>query len=140
MKKSTYFASRPSEGWPDPKDLERYFLGPPGERWFFETGNDTAGLDAVGVDGTERLGPGEGRISVRLAMWGNRDLGVLLIYSKLGGGHHQTYSSKGDLSRLRQWVRGMHGTLLPVGLFVPFPTAWKVVKSSSKQMGSCQTA
>jgi hypothetical protein len=128
MKKGTFFASLPNEGWPDPKALEPYFLAPPGQRWFFETENDTAGLDAEGVDGTEHLGPTQGRIDIRLAMWGNPDLGVLLIYSKLGGGYSQTYSSKGDLRWLKQWVRGMHGTLLPIGLFVPYSTAWKAVK------------
>ncbi len=128
MRKSAYFASRPSSGWPAPKELERYFLAPPGKRWFFETGNDSAGFDAEGVDGTEHLEANKGRIDIRLDMWGNRDHGVLLIYSKLGGGHKETYSSKGDLSRLRKWVRSLHDTPLPVGLFIPFETAWKAVK------------
>ena len=61
-------------------------------------------------------------------MWGHPDLGVLLIYSKWGGGVKQMYSSKGDLSRLREWVRSLHDTPLPVGLFIPFERAWKAVK------------
>jgi hypothetical protein len=61
-------------------------------------------------------------------MWGNPDLGVLLIYEKIGGDHPQGFCSKGDVSRIREWVRSTHDTPLPVGLFVPFPVAWKAVK------------
>jgi hypothetical protein len=128
MRKHTYFASRPSEGWPDPKDLESYFLAPPGKRWFFETGNDSAGLDVEGVDGTEHLEPNKGRIDIHLEMWGHPTLGVLLIYSKRGGGLRSMFTSKGDLKRLRELVRSTHDTPLPVGLFVPFEEAWKAVK------------
>lgn len=56
------------------------------------------------------------------------DLGVLIVWSKWGGGHKETYTSKGDLSRLRDLVRGMHGTPLPVGLFISFEIAWPAVK------------
>ena len=44
---------------------------------------------------------GKGRIDIDLQMWGHPDLGVLLIYSKWGGGLKLTYTSKGDLTRLR---------------------------------------
>jgi hypothetical protein len=128
MRKSTYFASRPSDGWPSPRELERYFLAPAGERWFFETRNDSGGFSAEGVDGTEHLEANKGRIDIDLQMWGNPDLGVLLIYSKWGGGHKQIYSSKRDPRRLREWVRSTHDTLLPIGLFVPFEVAWLAVK------------
>jgi hypothetical protein len=105
MRKSAYFASRPIEGWPSPRELEPYFLAPPGQRWFFETRNDSGGFSAEGVDGTEHLEANKGRIDIDLEMWGNPDLGVLLIYSKWGGGYKQTYSSKGDLRLLRDWVQ-----------------------------------
>src|SRR5215470_5820266 len=128
MRKTTYFASRRSEGWPSPLQLEHYFLAPPGQRWFFETGNDGGRFVAEGVDGTEHLQPNKGRIDIDLTMWGNDDLGVMLIYAKYGGGYDEMYSSKGDLTRLRQWVRTMHEDLRPVGLFIPFAQAWKAVK------------
>ena len=108
--------------------MERYFLAPPGRRWFFETENDSASLTAEGVDGTEHLEADKGRINVDLDMWGNPEHGVLLIYSKWGGGLKQTYSSKGDFARLREQVRSMHDTVLPVGLFIPFDKAWTAVK------------
>jgi hypothetical protein len=128
MKKSTYFASRPSKGWPNPKALEHYFLAPAGQRWFFETENDSASFTGEGADGTEHLEANKGRIDIDLDMWGDPHLGVLLIWSKWGGGLKQTYSSKGDLSRLRELVRSTHDTPLPVGLFIPFEEAWKAVK------------
>ena len=92
------------------------------------SGNDGAVLTAEGVHGTEHLEANKGRTDVRLEMWGNPDLGVLLIYSKWGGGYKDTFSSKGDLSRLRELVRSKHATPLPVGLFIPFREAWKAVK------------
>jgi hypothetical protein len=99
VRKSAYFASLPSAGWPRPKELERYFLAPSGQRWFFETENDSASFTAEGVDGTEHLEADKGRIDADLDMWGNPEHGVLLIYSKWGGGLKETYSSKGDLAR-----------------------------------------
>ena len=71
---------------------------------------------------------GKGRIDIDLDMEGNRDLGVQLFYRKWGPGVRESYWSKGDMTRLREWVRTVHGTDLPVGLFVPFETAWKAVK------------
>lgn len=131
MKKSAYFASEWYEkGWPAPKDLEHYFLAPPSERWFgnYPRGNDTAGFFAEGVDGTEHLPEGKGRKYIDLTLWGNPDLGVLLIHWKRGGGLNETYTSVGDMTRLREIVRARHGTQLPVGLFIPFEEAWKAVK------------
>jgi hypothetical protein len=128
MKKFAYFASRDFDGWPEAREIEPYFLAPPGKTWFFETRNDSGGLSAEGVDGTEHLPRNGGRVDLSLQMWGNRDHGVLLIYTKWGGGVQQMYSSKGDLGRLREWVRTTHGTPLPVGLYIPFEVAWKAVK------------
>jgi hypothetical protein len=127
MKKRVYFDRFDGPGWPKPAQLRSYFLAPPDQRWFFESGNDSAGLLAEGADRTEDLALGKGRIDIELAMWGHPDLGVLLIWSKLGGGFKLMFSSKGDLTRLREWVRSTHDTPLPVGLFVPYETAWKAV-------------
>jgi len=128
MNKRAYFDTYWGRGWPALSWLEHYFLAPLGKRWFFETGNDSAGLDAEGVDGTEHLPVNKGRIDISLEMWGHPELGVLLIYSKRGGGFRETFSSKGDLSRLQERVRSLHDTPLPVGLFIPYPQAWKAVK------------
>ena len=128
MRKNSYFNSRDREGWPDPQELKPYFFAPPGQEWFHTGGNDTAGLGIEGVDGTGHLPQGKGRIDIDLYIWGMPGLGVLLIYTKWGGGYKETYSSKGDLRRLREWVRSLHNTPLPVGLFIPFERAFEAVK------------
>src|SRR4051794_31292677 len=128
MKKRVYFDVFRGPVWPLPSQLESYFLTPPGQRWTFDTGNDNWGLSAEGVDGTEHLKPGKDRIDVELEMWGHPELGVLLIYSKWGGGFEESYSSKGNLSLLQKWVRTLHNDPMPVGLFIPYATAWKAVK------------
>ena len=128
MNKRVYFDGYYGPGWPSPSQLESYFLAPPGQRWTFETGNDGWGFWAEGVDGTEHLEVNKGRIDVKLQMWGNPELGVLLIYTKWGGEFKDVFSSKGDLSRLREWVRSAHNDPLPVGLFIPFASAWSAVR------------
>jgi hypothetical protein len=96
MKKHAYFDSYWGSGWPEIHWLKPYFLAPAGRRWFSHTGNDSAGFTAEGVDKTEHLPANKGRIDIRLEMWGNPNLGVLLIYSKWGGGYKETFTSKGD--------------------------------------------
>jgi hypothetical protein len=129
MRKETYFASRLWDGWPDPDELKSYFLAPPGQRWFFETRNDSAGLSVEGVEGTDHFGPTDKRrIDIHLSMWGHPEHGVLLIYKKIGGSYGEVYSSRGNPSRLKEHVRSLHDTLLPVGLFIPFEDAWLAVK------------
>jgi hypothetical protein len=128
MKKEVYFDDFDGFFWPDPKELEPYFLAPPGERWTFDTGNDSWGLDLEGVDGTEHLDQFKGRIDIHLSMWGHPEHGVLLMYEKTNAESDELYYSAGDLSRLREWIRALHGDPLPVGLFIPYERAWIAVK------------
>ena len=128
MKKRTYFDVFDGPGWPAPALLERYFIGPPDQRWTFSSGNDSWNLRAEGVDGTENLGAHKGRIDVLLEMYGHPQFGVLIVYSKFGGGRSQTYLSKGNLDRLSELTRDLHGDQLPVGLFIPYEAAWVAVK------------
>lgn len=125
--KISYIASQRQKSWPEPKELEPYFLASPGKEWFFET-NDSASLRALGVDGTERLEANRGRIDIGLRMWAEPKHGVMLIWSKWGGGYKQMFTSKGDMSRLREYVRTMHGDDMPVSFYIPFAEAWKAVK------------
>lgn len=140
MRRDIYFDRRFGPGWPPPEELKPYFLAPKGKEWFYAGGNDTAGFTLEGVEGTEHLPEGRGRIDIRLSMWGNPELGVLLIYSKRGGGHRETYSSKGDLSKLRQWVRTLHDDPMPVGLYIPFAKAWLAVKEFMETEGKLPTS
>ncbi len=128
MRKYMYVASQRAWKWPEPREIEPYFLAPPGQEWSYSGGNDSWGLRAEGLYGTEDLQLGKGRVDAELAMWGNPNHGVLLIYSKWGGGYKDMFSSKGDLGRLHELVRSLHDTPLPVGLFIPFREAWKAVK------------
>jgi len=128
MDRSTYFDTYWGPGWPDEKWLARYFLTAKGRHDFFSSGNDSWGLTAEGIDGTDHLPNLKGRLDVDLLIQGHRDLGVLLQWRKTGRVPIQTYYSKGDVTRLRQWVKDVRGYLLPVGLFIPFETAWKAIK------------
>lgn len=137
MKKGIYFDVFGRRGWPAPGELEPYFLAPPGQRWTFGEGeNDCWGLKAEGVDGTEHLPRDKGRIDLDLTMLGNPDHGVLLHYHKRGGGRGEIYYSKGDLTRLKQWVWTVHGDLMPIGLFIPFERAWLAVKEFMETDGA----
>jgi hypothetical protein len=128
MKKRALFDTHWGAGWPALSWLEPYFLVRPERRWPFSGGSDSAEFSAEGVDGTDHLQANKGRIDIRLEVWGNAKLGVLLIYSKRGGGYKDVFSSKGDLTHLRELVRSTHDTPLPVGLFIPFESAWNAVK------------
>jgi immunity protein Imm1 of predicted polymorphic toxin system len=128
MKKFSDFDILRGPKWPEPKQIEHYFFARPGEEWFQDHENDGAILMAQGVYGTEDQPLGQGRVDIDLQIWGKPGLGVLLIYSKWGGGYEDTFSSKGDLRRLSEWVRSTHGDPLPVGLFIPFIKAYDAVK------------
>jgi len=128
MRKWTNFERFYHEGWPDPRELKPYFFAPPGEEWFHTGGNDTAGIWIEGLEGTEQGIPWKTRIDLTLDLYGIPDLGVLLIYEKYGGGYNEAYTSKGDMRRLKEWVRNLHNDPLPVGLFIPFKDAWYAVK------------
>ena len=49
------------------------------------------------------------------------------------------YAAKGDLSRLGEFVESLHETPLSVGLFIPFPVAWKAVKEFMETDGELPT-
>ena len=136
MRKRAYFDKFDGPGWPAPLELAPYFLTRAGQRQFFASGNDSWGLKAQGVDGTDQRPANKGRIDLDLTILGNPDLGVMLFYHRWGGGHQDRYYSKGDLSRLNETVKTEHGDLMPVGLFISFGTAWKAVKEFIERDGA----
>jgi hypothetical protein len=115
-------------GWPEPGQLERYFFGRAGSEWLQDDQNDGAILMIQGAYATEHLPLGKGLVNIDLQLWGKPELGVLLVYSKVGGAYSEMFSSKGDMARIREWVRSTHGDPLPVGLFIPFAPAFAAVK------------
>jgi hypothetical protein len=127
MKKRTQFNTYSGEGWPKLEMLEPFFLAAPGRQWLLDN-DDSAALRAEGVGGTEHLEPYKGRIDVSLDMIGNAQLGLFLMYSIVGDGPIKSLYSKGDVSRLREWVRNVRGDPMPIGLFIPFEVAWRAVK------------
>ena len=129
VRKFTYFDRIDRDDWPAPQELRQYFFAPPGQEWFHTGGNDTAGLTAEGLYGTENEDHLNGnRVDLDFYIYGIPSLGVLLIYHKHGGGYQEVFTSKGDMTRLCEWVRNLHNDPLPVGLFIPFPKAYDAVK------------
>lgn len=127
MRKFTYFDEYDGEGWPDPQELKPYFAAG-GKGWFHKSGNDTGGFWIEGLFGTDEGIPGKTRTDLTLDLYGIPELGVLLFYHMYGGGRSVALTSKGDMSKLREWVRSLHKTPLPVGLFIPFEKAFEAVK------------
>lgn len=72
----------------------------------------------------------------------NPEHGVKLQYSKADDVTNQllTHHSKGDLSRLREFVRSFHGTPLSLGLFIPFEAGWTAVKEFIETEGNLPTS
>jgi hypothetical protein len=141
MTKRVYFDDFWGDFWPSVDELRPFFLAPPGKEWSYRGGNDSWGLDLRGLDGTEHLPHFEGQKCIQLSMWGNPDLGVLLQYTRFGGGEpRQDWFSKGDMRKIRQWVRSLHDTPLPVGLFIPFDRAWLAVKEFMETEGMLPTS
>jgi hypothetical protein len=128
VKKTSYFDDFSNKGWPSVEQLRPYFLAPAGKEWFYTGGNDAAALWGEGLNGTAHLEPGKGRVDVSFELWGHPKHGVLIIYSKRGGDYNEMFTTKGNLNRLGELVRNLHDTPLPVGLFIPFRTAWPAVK------------
>ena len=135
MRKDVYFDNFFGPEWPSIDQLKPYFIALPGKEWFYTGGNDSGSLRLEGVGGTDQFERGKGRIDIKLAMWGNPKHGVLLIYSKRGGGHREEFASKGDLSRLQEWVRTLHDDPMPIGLYVPFQKAWLAVEEFMQTEG-----
>ncbi len=71
MRKRVHFDKFWGNGWPDLTELQPYFLAPAGQQWFGAGGNDGASLSLEGVDNTEHLLPGEGRVVIDLMMTGD---------------------------------------------------------------------
>ena len=141
MKKDIYFDNFFGPGWPEVSELEPYFLAPKGKEWFYTGGNDGASISLLGLDGTEHLPLGRGQNAIILTMNGNPEHGVLLGYYRItGGAPRQDWLSKGDTTRLKEWVRSLHDTPLPVGLFIPFAEAWKAVKEFMESEGQLPTS
>ena len=148
MKRRMYFPGFLRGAWTPSGQLSDFFLTTEGRDRVYSGGNDNWGLDIVGLYGTEELksyvqdqrNPKATAVEVDLSLWFNPELGVLLAYSKFGGGYSEHFVSIGDLSKLTLWVHTLHDDLRPVGLFIPFAKAWSAVKEFMDRDGELPKA
>ncbi|MFT4275909.1 MAG: hypothetical protein QM576_06075 [Rhodopseudomonas sp.] len=142
MKRTIYFNEWRRVAWPPPSELEPYFLAPNANPWSRVVGgNDEWGLDVVGLNGTDDKSEVD-QVNVHLTMVGTPDFGVFLHYSKWDGRIKQSQDlfSKGDMSRIREWLRTLQGDLRPIGLFIPYAKAWPAVKEFMERDGELPTS
>lgn len=135
MKKEKFFAAEPFEGWPEAKELERYFLGPPKQRWLAQIRNPSASFTLAGLHGTEHMPWYEGRIDVILGLEVHPKWGVFLHWHTRGPIEHEDYFPKGDLNLLREYCYVGQSGPYPVGLFVPMEVGWIAVKDFLEKDG-----
>jgi hypothetical protein len=141
VKRTVYFDRFRGDYWPSPAEIEPFFLAPKGKEWSYRGGNDSWVMSVSGLyDTADR--PDNDQVSVSLAMIGNPELGVYLDYRKWDGRIRQgsSYSPKGDLTRLLEFVDSLHETPLSIGLFIPFPKAWRAVKEFMETDGALPTS
>lgn len=142
MEKFVHFDKLLGHYWPAAEELRHYFLAPKGQEWFFASGNDSAGFWVRGRNEPHKQLPPEAGVDIYLCLNAHPDHGVILSYSRWDGRTREKleFDSRGDLSRLREWVRSLHGTVMPVGLFVPFDVAWPAVKEFLETDGELPTS
>lgn len=141
-RKTAYFDEHWGDGWPELRDIAPCLIDPVRRTQFFSKGWDGGSFTIEGQHGTEKLTPHTGLIKATLYMYMNPDHGVGLQYSQWDGRIKQliTQHSKGDLSRLREFVRSFHGTPLSLGLFISFESGWKAVKEFIETNGELPTS
>lgn len=130
MRKQAFFDDHWGSGWPDPKKVETGLTDPYQRARLFDSSLDGGSFFIEGLYGTEGLGRKEGLVTAALYLHINPLHGAKLVYNKWDGRARQEFSfdSKGDLTRLGEFVRSMHGTPLSVGLFIPFEKGWQAIR------------
>ena len=141
MRKDCFFPDFDGSSWPSPNDLRGDFFKSRGGNLISRGGNDGWGLEVQGLFGTEFL-PKRQSVNVNLRLTANPDYGVTLQYDKWDGRiqRKDSYNSKGDLSRLKKFVRSLHGDPLSIGLFIPFASAWDAVNEFMQTDGALPTS
>jgi hypothetical protein len=142
MLKEGFFDEHWGVGWPVLSEIEACMLDRARRDAYFKGGRDGGSFFAKGLYGTEALPPESGRISSQLYLSLNPDLGASLQYNRWDGRVQKmaTFVSKGDLSRLTEFVRSFHGTPLSVGLFISFEDGFRAVKEFIETEGEQPTS
>lgn len=130
IKKEAAFDDYWGNGWPDISVVEQGLSDPEKLARLFAKGRDGACFSIEWIYDKTNSAPQSELVGATLYMHMNPDHGIKLQYSKWDGriGEKKTYHSKGDLVRLKQFVRSFHRTPLSIGLFVPFEMGRKAVK------------
>lgn len=128
VRKEASFDAYWGDGWPDAKAVEHCLSDPRRRAQYFADGYD-GGCFAIEGYEDEKLIPISPYKGAVLYMHMNPEHGIKLQHSSWDKrlGERNTYHSKGDLRRLKEFVRSFHGTQLSVGLFVPFDAGCKAV-------------
>ncbi len=132
MKRTSYFNSQRRDTWPTVPEIASYFEPRGGAAWSRPLGNDTASLTLEGVDGTQGLEQYRGRMDISLRLLAHAKYGVFLFYEKSRGAR---YSSKGDMTKVKTYVRTAHDDLRTLAFFIPFEKAWLAVKDFIESNG-----
>ena len=130
VKKEAAFDDHWGKGWPEISVVEQNLSDPEKLAQLFSQGRDGACFSIEWTYDKKNSAPQSELVGATLYMHINPTHGIKLQYSKWDGriGEKKAYHSKGDLTRLREFVRSFHRTPLSIGLFVPFETGRKAVK------------
>jgi len=136
LRKEASFDTHWGDGWPDVKTVEYCLCDPQRRAQYFADGYD-GGCFAIEGYEDEKLVPISPYKGAVLYMHMNPEHGIKLQHSCWDRrvGRRDTYHSRGNLSRLKEFVRSFHGTPLSVGLFVPFDVGCRAVKEFMETNG-----
>lgn len=125
MRKRIYFDVFDEPRWPSAVQLRKILNG---RSWSYLGENDSWGLSISGLYGTDRL-PSKDAVNVDLSMIGNPLHGTTLEFRRWDGRiqRPETYYCRGNIEKLHEFIRSLHGTPLSLGLFIPFDRAWKAI-------------
>ncbi|HET7805327.1 MAG TPA: Imm1 family immunity protein [Pseudolabrys sp.] len=130
VKKEASFDDHWGNGWPDITIVDQCLTDPEKLAQLFAKGRDGGCFSIEWIYDEDNSVPQFGVVGAILYMHMNPDHGIKLQYSGWDRciGERKTYHSKGDLTKLKQFVRSFHRTPLSIGLFVPFETGRRAVK------------
>ena len=130
VKKEAAFGDHWGNGWPDISAVEQDLSDPDKLAKLFAKGRDGGCFSIEWIYDKGGSIPQFGLVGAILYMHMHPDHGIKLQYSRWDRRieKKETYHSKGDLARLKQFVRSFHRTPLSIGLFIPFEIGRKAVK------------
>ena len=130
VKREAAFGDHWGNGWPDISAVEQGLSDPEKLAKLFAKGRDGGCFSIEWIYDNGDSIPEFGLVGAILYIHLHPDHGIKLQYSGWDRrtGIRETYHSKGDLARLKQFVRSFHRTPLSIGLFVPFEIGRKAVK------------